>query len=125
MTSRLEKMLDELEAQVNRAREHEATMQAGLAESATWSRADDREWIKDAAAAATTSRLEAEGDLAKARLIVERANGTPPARAETRSCAECGHPIQPCQIYVIDGPLHISCASRRQRTPAAARSAER
>lgn len=125
MTSRLESMLDELEAQVDRARGHEATMQAGLAESATWSLADDREWIEDAAAYATAERVAVEGRLAQARRIVDRANGTPPARAEARCCVECGEPIQPRQLYIVDGPLHIRCASLRRCPPATARSVGR
>lgn len=36
----------------------------------------------------------------------------PPAivRSEHRSCAGCGLPIQPGQLYAVAGPMHIACS---------------
>jgi hypothetical protein len=74
MSARLERLLDELEEQVARARDHEDVMQAALAESASWSQADDREWVRRAAADARDMRLAAEGRLAQGRRIAARAD---------------------------------------------------
>lgn len=111
MTSRLQNMLDELDAQLALDRQHEAALRIALEESATWSRLDDREWIQNAAAAATAMRADAERRYADACHIVDRARRAyQVVRPETRPCAECGQPIQPRQLYAVDGPLHIACS---------------
>ena len=66
-------MLRELEAQVERAREHERRMDVGVQESASWALAEDREWIAWAAAEAATAREDAEARVAQGRALLARA----------------------------------------------------
>jgi hypothetical protein len=66
-------MLRELEAQAERAREHERRMVAGAAESASWAVEEDREWIAWAAAEAGVAREDAEARVAQGRVLVARA----------------------------------------------------
>jgi hypothetical protein len=66
-------MLRELEAQVERALEHERRLDAGVQESASWALAEDREWIAWAAAEAATAREDAEARVAQGRRLVARA----------------------------------------------------
>ena len=70
MTSKMQAMLDELAAHVERARQHEDRMRTALAESATWAISDDRDWILGAVDSATQEREAAEKRLAQSRRIV-------------------------------------------------------
>lgn len=36
-----------------------------------------------------------------------------PERHEERLCADCDERIDPGQLYVVDGPLHIYCGELR------------
>jgi hypothetical protein len=71
--SRLERMramLGELEAQAQRAREHERRMADGARESSSWSRLEDREWIVRAAVEARVAREEAEANVVQGRALL-------------------------------------------------------
>jgi hypothetical protein len=73
--SRLERMramLTELERLAESAREHELRMAAGLRESSSWSRQEDRDWIRWAAVDATVSREQAETSLIEGRALLAR-----------------------------------------------------
>jgi hypothetical protein len=70
-------MLGELEAQAERAREHERRMAAGVQQSASWAVEEDREWIAWAAAEASVAREDAEARVAQGRALLARAEGDP------------------------------------------------
>jgi hypothetical protein len=70
---RMRAMLRELEAQAERAREHERRMVAGVQEAASWAAEEDREWIAWAAAEAATTREDAEARVAQGRALLARA----------------------------------------------------
>lgn len=38
-----------------------------------------------------------------------------PERHEERVCVDCDEPIDPGQLYVVDGPLHVYCGELRLR----------
>lgn len=73
---RMRAMLGELEAMAERAREHERRMTDALAESRSWSREEDREWIVGAVAEAVVSREDAEARVAEGRLLLARVRQT-------------------------------------------------
>ncbi len=65
-------MLVELERLAEGAREHERRMADGLRESSSWSRQEDRDWIRWAAVDATVAREQAEASLAEGRALLAR-----------------------------------------------------
>jgi hypothetical protein len=69
---RMRKMLRELERQAEAARVHERRMAEGLRESSSWSRQEDRDWIRWAAVDATVSREQAEASLVEGRALLAR-----------------------------------------------------
>jgi hypothetical protein len=34
-------------------------------------------------------------------------------RPEKQPCVTCGKPIQPRQLYIVNGPLHLGCGRER------------
>ena len=70
-------LLGELEAQAERAREHERRMAAGVQQSASWPVQEDREWIAWAAAEASVAREDTEARVAQGRALVTRAQRDP------------------------------------------------
>jgi hypothetical protein len=72
---RLERMrtaLAELERLAVSAREHEQRMADGLRASSSWTREEDRNWIRWAAADATVARAQAEASLTEGRVLLAR-----------------------------------------------------
>jgi len=70
--ARMRAMLGELERLAEGAREHERRMVAALRESSSWSRQEDRDWIRWAAADATVAREQAEASLVEGRVLLAR-----------------------------------------------------
>lgn len=68
-TPRIYSLLTELEARVERARQHEKLMAQAKAESAGWSQPEDREWARAAHIDAQNGVVEAERTLAEGREI--------------------------------------------------------
>jgi hypothetical protein len=69
---RMRTMLTELERLAQSAREHEQRMAAGLRESSSWTRQEDRDWIRWAAVDATVAREQAEVSLIEGRALLAR-----------------------------------------------------
>jgi hypothetical protein len=67
---RIRAVLAELERQAESAREHEQRMTAGLRESSSWAREEDRDWIRWAAVGATMARERAEASVAEGRALL-------------------------------------------------------
>jgi hypothetical protein len=82
-------MLGELEAQAERAREHERRMVAGIRESESWSEPEDRGWILRAAAEAMVAREDAEARVVEGRALLARVQSALDLDVERCAIARC------------------------------------
>jgi len=113
---RMRAMLQELEHLAESAREHEQRMTQSLHDSSSWSRQEDRDWVRRAAADAAVSRKAAEESVMQGRALLERVElliDSGLIRDKRPACLGAPHePQEGCRDPLGDHPVPRNSATR-------------